>query len=248
MKKIVLLTFLCSLLVISAACAAPVVDGVFGLTEWAGHYTNDDGVLDSQGYLNPGYGGQAYDVEYTGLYLTESTLYFGIQAGYDFTGTGLAYAPGDFGFDVTGDGYYDYAVDYSISGNDVTYSLIDMSTASWEGTDPALGYDSLAGPWQANYTGSDILNVWSMSGAFGSANNLPSNTDGGMSYILEGSLPMSWLASYTGGVITDHWTMECGNDVGQHSAAPVPEPATMLLTGIGLMFIGATGRKKFKKR
>jgi hypothetical protein len=42
--------------------------------------------------------------------------------------------------------------------------------------------------------------------------------------------------------------MYCGNDVGDVTAtAPVPEPATMLLFGIGI--VGLAGfRKKFKKR
>jgi hypothetical protein len=44
-----------------------------------------------------------------------------------------------------------------------------------------------------------------------------------------------------------HWTMTCGNDVIE-GAAPVPEPATMLLLGTGLVCFAGFGRKRFFKR
>ena len=46
-----------------------------------------------------------------------------------------------------------------------------------------------------------------------------------------------------------HWaTATCGNDVIEGSAAPVPEPATLLLLGTGLIGIAGFSRKKFKKK
>jgi len=45
-----------------------------------------------------------------------------------------------------------------------------------------------------------------------------------------------------------HWTMACGNDVVEGGGTPVPEPATMLLLGSGLLGLAGLGRKKFFKK
>jgi hypothetical protein len=44
-----------------------------------------------------------------------------------------------------------------------------------------------------------------------------------------------------------HFTMECGNDVVEGAATPIPEPATMLLLGSGLIGLVGFARKKFRK-
>ncbi len=47
-----------------------------------------------------------------------------------------------------------------------------------------------------------------------------------------------------------HWAMTCANDVieGGVSMAPVPEPGTMLLLGVGLLGLGAVGRKHYPQK
>ena len=48
------------------------------------------------------------------------------------------------------------------------------------------------------------------------------------------------------GVIGVHWGMTCGNDVIEGVGSPVPEPATMILFGTGLMGLAGMSRRKKK--
>ena len=61
---------------------------------------------------------------------------------------------------------------------------------------------------------------------------------------IEMPLPGEWAGYNSLGF---HWAMTCANDVIE-GGAPVPEPATMCLLGIGLIGLGGYGRRKLFKR
>lgn len=237
------------------ALALPLVDGSFNTVEWAGYYTDTNGVV------GPGVGGQAYDAERLGLYFNSSNVYFGLQTGFDLANGrnfgNVKFRPGDIAIDVNGDvSFYEYALRFKITGASVAYTLVDMTKPGAQWNAPYYAQHAAASPFNATYAeATDAVGYFN--GVYGNFapgqriadSNINADPATLFSNVIEGSFNLAMLELYTGGPLTMHWTMECGNDIINQTSeqAPVPEPATMLLFGAGLFGFANLARKKIKK-
>ncbi len=246
-KYIILILAVMISMAVASNSSAVNVDGSFDESgEWAGYHAAEDGV-GSGGFVGPGWGGQDFDVEYLGLKVTGNTVYFGLQTGFNL-GTGQVewggdpYYAGDIAINVDGDDFFEYGIRFTVAGGVPSFSLYEVT--SW--TDPSY-IDSTP------YLMDDATLLYDdtyFDGAYGEG-VFSNNSDGGMSYVLEGSFDLSLLALYVGGDIGIHWTMSCGNDVLDFETTPVvtPEPSTYILLGSAMAGLVAWRRRqKTRKR
>jgi len=233
-RKIKILSILMILLFSTPAYAVPVLDGVMR-DDWGTHFTNGEetfGTSTSATYVGPGWGGQAFDIEKIGLQFDSGNVYFGLQTGFNFLegviSNGVTYTAGDLFIDFGSDHTWDLAIGLK------SFNVSTVGTYN----DPTI----------RNSTPFDLAtgkNVGSATGVYGGG----TNTFDEDFYSLEGVLDLKAmdLEEFYGQSAIIHWTMSCGNDVLEHSeSAPVPEPATLLLLGSGLMGVAGI-RRKIKK-
>lgn len=205
--------------------------------------------------------GQMWDLE--GFFLKGNML--SIVGGFDFVNGQAGFKSGDVFLDVNknavygainggSNGYktvsnkfgYDYVVDLDFVGDKYNVYAINSSSK----VDTAY-YASNQGssPWQYNAANNNGLFI--ASGSFSIKKGLSDSDTGFLGdttkkpnshYALEG-IDLGFLGADMDFIA--HFTMGCGNDnlMGAGKTAPVPEPATMTLLGLGLLgFVRA--RKK----
>jgi len=167
--------------------------------------------------------------------------------------------------DFDGDGKYEAGIDFQLAGTDtsdisLTFFTIDQDTG-WMGAVDFSG----SSPWSAmisSYTDSQTSGTGS--GQFTAYGYYSNNKDfdpdsSDVEDTLEFAIDLDTLSTSLATLFTSstslnlHWTMECGNDVLVASAdidydrPDVPEPATLILFGFGLLGVSAIGRKKQSK-
>ncbi len=225
-----------------SAYALPIIDGTFDVTEWNGNIFSEDNASGTGNtYLGPGWGGQYYDVEFLGLFISETTVYFGLQTGFDIINGSSQFSnttinPGDFAISSNGnDNTYEYGI--SLSGLTPGTTTLDVHKVNtWN--DVLYNAHNSAGPYSIN----DSVTTGTATVAYGEFHD---GTD--RHYVVEGFFDLNLFGSdLTGDELALNWTMQCGNDFGHITAStPVPEPATMFMLGIGLLGFASSKRKKY---
>ena len=250
MNKMMLRNLIIGLSAISAVGATQAAPINITDSYWSGwtQIADDDGVY-KNGFVDPGWGGQAFDAEYLFYKIDGNTLSLGLQTGYDIIDghvrhQGRDYYAGDLALSFNGSGY-NYAIDFGLFTKDY-YGNKAEADANNDGKDEAGLYNvtnwnnniyfGASAPYAMD-AGSRRNDAGFALGDYGSV-----GTD---SFFRTASFDASSLGLGSEFDFDAHWTMSCGNDVVEGSAAvSVPEPYTLPLLGMSLFAIVMLRRRK----
>ncbi len=261
MKKVMIVAILVLGLVLMSMPAAFALELGANITMYDGSSSTADvwyGMQEDQEVEPDCTTGQSWDLE--GFFLNGNILT--MVGGYDFANGYENTTSGDIFFDIdgdysagtapSGDGYvdvsnsygYDYAMHLDFS-NDM-YQLFSLDGNS-QLTTVYWAQNKRSTPWR--YASGGTLKKTLSFAYLTGANGLTDN-DTGFAGVTHNAVAIDLGLTeidFSKG-FTAHFTMSCGNDNLMGQAAPVPEPQTLLLMGIGLLCLAFIGRKKLGER
>ena len=250
LTKIIGLSIL-GVLFIAGASFASYLDGYTNITIRDAYgekgFTSDGSVgptgqgLEDQEVEPGALAGQNWDVE--GFFQSGSLL--ALVGGWDFVSGDPAYPDIDSGdiFFETDDSNsgYDYVLDMDFDSG--TYSVISGDFETDKTTGGPSGVNGLDWRYSSGGTVLSSGNVFNDYQTGLSDSEMGGSVTGGLHNAVV--VDLAFLGAGTD--FTSYFTMTCGNDIVNGSTAPVPEPATMLLLGTGLIGLAGIGRKKLMK-
>jgi len=203
------------------------------------------GYLPSPGYF--GEGGEGFDEEGFFVAFDDDYMYVALTNSFGMAATSSVYS----GTYRQGDIFFGY-------GGVPNMFAIDVSTGNLRAVDSWRYIQNTEGSYYSHIPTRMRIGAFEVltGNTLGSANQnltfweglestplLPDKT-GGDTYVFEWRIERSILGWNGGSDIFFHTTVGCGNDLIEYTYPGVPEPATMILLGLGMLGAGFVTRRK----